>query len=62
MRFSLTTRALSTFSSKKIEHDARRWLELLNDYNIEIKYYLGKANVVANALSKKSTMSTACLL
>ena len=33
----------------------RRWVELLKDYNCTIEYHLGKANVVANALSKKST-------
>nr|GEZ85402.1 putative reverse transcriptase domain-containing protein [Tanacetum cinerariifolium] len=31
----------------------RRWLELLSDYNCEICYHLGKANVVADALSRK---------
>ncbi|GKD07668.1 putative reverse transcriptase domain-containing protein [Tanacetum coccineum] len=31
----------------------RRWLELLSDYDYEINYHLGKANVVANALSCK---------
>ncbi|GJT47388.1 putative reverse transcriptase domain-containing protein [Tanacetum coccineum] len=31
----------------------RRWVELLNDYDCEIRYLLGKANVVADALSKK---------
>ncbi|GKD24015.1 putative reverse transcriptase domain-containing protein [Tanacetum coccineum] len=31
----------------------RRWLELLSDYDIEIRYHLGKANVVADALSRK---------
>ncbi|GJU12005.1 putative reverse transcriptase domain-containing protein [Tanacetum coccineum] len=29
------------------------WLELLNDYDCEICYHLGKANVVADALSRK---------
>jgi hypothetical protein len=31
----------------------RRWLELIKDYDIEIHYHLGKANVVADALSRK---------
>ncbi|GJX64328.1 putative reverse transcriptase domain-containing protein [Tanacetum coccineum] len=31
----------------------RRWLDLLKDYDCEIRYHLGKANVVANALSRK---------
>ncbi|GJT94596.1 putative reverse transcriptase domain-containing protein [Tanacetum coccineum] len=30
-----------------------RWLELLSDYDCEIRYHLGKANVVADALSRK---------
>nr|GEV76437.1 putative reverse transcriptase domain-containing protein [Tanacetum cinerariifolium] len=31
----------------------RRWIELLSDYDCEILYHLGKANVVADALSRK---------
>lgn len=34
----------------------RRWVELLNDYDCEIRYHPGKANVVANALSRKETV------
>ncbi|GKE83235.1 putative reverse transcriptase domain-containing protein [Tanacetum coccineum] len=30
-----------------------RWLELLSDYDFEIHYHLGKANMVADALSRK---------
>jgi len=31
----------------------RRWVELLNDYDCEIRYHPGKANVVADTLSWK---------
>jgi len=31
----------------------RRWLELIKDYNLEVHYHPGKANVVADALSQK---------
>jgi hypothetical protein len=37
----------------------RRWLELIKDYELEIHYYLGEANVVADALSRK--VSCHCL-
>jgi hypothetical protein len=32
----------------------RRWLELIKDYELEIHYHPGKANVVADALSRKA--------
>ncbi|GJU45918.1 hypothetical protein Tco_1203184 [Tanacetum coccineum] len=34
----------------------RRWIKLLSDYECEIKYHLGKANVVADALSRKERL------
>ncbi|GJY86195.1 putative reverse transcriptase domain-containing protein [Tanacetum coccineum] len=34
----------------------RRWIELLSDYECEIKYHTGKENVVADALSRKERL------
>ena len=33
-------------------------VELIKDYNLEVHYHLGKANVVADALSQKSHCNT----
>ncbi|GKE69681.1 putative reverse transcriptase domain-containing protein, partial [Tanacetum coccineum] len=41
---------------KELNMRQRRWLELLSDYNYEIRYHLGKANVVADALSRKERL------
>ncbi|GKD89346.1 putative reverse transcriptase domain-containing protein [Tanacetum coccineum] len=38
---------------KELNMRQRRWLELLSDYDCEIQYHSGKANVVADALSRK---------
>nr|GFA95098.1 putative reverse transcriptase domain-containing protein [Tanacetum cinerariifolium] len=38
---------------KELNMRQRRWLELLSDYDCEIRYHPGKANVVDDALSKK---------
>ena len=40
----------------------QRSLELIKDYNCLINYHLGKANVVANALSRKSSGFSNALL
>ncbi|GKE25160.1 putative reverse transcriptase domain-containing protein [Tanacetum coccineum] len=38
---------------KELNIRQRRWLELLSDYDCEIRYHPGKANGVADALSRK---------
>nr|GFB89887.1 retrotransposon protein, putative, Ty3-gypsy subclass [Tanacetum cinerariifolium] len=44
------------FTQRELNMRQRRWLELLKDYDTNIQYHPGKANVVADALSKKSGM------
>ena len=39
----------------------RRWLELVKDYDIEILYHPGKANVVADALNRKEVHTSAMI-
>nr|GEV96131.1 retrotransposon protein, putative, Ty3-gypsy subclass [Tanacetum cinerariifolium] len=38
---------------KELNMRQRRWIELLSDYDCEIRYHPRKANVIANALSRK---------
>ena len=41
------------FTQKELNMRQRRWLELIKDYDCEIFYHPGKANSVADALSRK---------
>jgi hypothetical protein len=43
------------FTQSELNMKQRRWLELIKDYDLEIHYHLGKANVVADALSRKAS-------
>ncbi|TYK23815.1 pol protein [Cucumis melo var. makuwa] len=47
------------FTHKELNMRHRRWLELVKDYDCEILYHPGKANVVADALSRKVSHSAA---
>ena len=42
------------FNQSKLNMRQRKWLELIKDYNLEVHYHPRKANVVADALSRKS--------
>ena len=50
------------FSQKELNMRQRRWLELLKDYDCEILYHPGKANVVADALSHRGASTAAVLV
>jgi len=43
------------FPQLELNMRQRRWLELIKDYDLNIQYHLGKANVVADALSRKAS-------
>jgi hypothetical protein len=45
------------FTQSELNMRQRRWLELIKDYELDIHYHLGKANVVADALSRKSQVN-----
>nr|GEV49766.1 putative reverse transcriptase domain-containing protein [Tanacetum cinerariifolium] len=45
-------------NQKELNMRQRRWIELLSDYDCEIRYHPGKANVVADALRQKEREPT----
>ena len=46
------------FTQKELNLRQRRWLELIKDHDMKLHYHPGKANVVADALSRKSYVNT----
>ncbi|GJY65493.1 putative reverse transcriptase domain-containing protein [Tanacetum coccineum] len=51
--YDLELGAVHILDQKELNMRQRRWLELLADYDCEIRYHPGKANAVADALSRK---------
>jgi hypothetical protein len=47
------------FTQKDLNLRQHRWLELIKDYDLEIHYHPGKANLVADALSRKEHVHSA---
>ncbi|GJT66031.1 putative reverse transcriptase domain-containing protein, partial [Tanacetum coccineum] len=57
-----TNHDLELGAVKELNMRQRRWLELLADYDCEIRYHPGKENVVADALSRKEPLRIRSLI
>lgn len=47
-------KSLKLFDQKELNMRQRRWMEFVKDYDFALSYHPGKANIVADALSRKS--------
>ena len=50
------------FDQKELNMRQRRWMEFLKDYEFGLQYHPGKANVVADALSRKSLHASSMMV
>ena len=50
------------FTQRDLNLRQCRWLEFVKDYDFELSYHLGKANVVADALSRHSYAASLCAI
>ncbi|GJX77433.1 putative reverse transcriptase domain-containing protein, partial [Tanacetum coccineum] len=49
------------FDQKELNMRQRRWIELFSDYECENRYHHGKANIVADVLSRKERLKPRCV-
>ncbi|GAU50355.1 hypothetical protein TSUD_283640 [Trifolium subterraneum] len=50
------------FDQKELNMRQRRWMEYLKDFDFELNYHPGKANVIADALSRKALYASEILM